>query len=310
MLALVVFATVAVIARAPTGARPGSHPPGVASALAPHLPVIATHSYTMSGRVRLLLVWVGRSRIGGARVNWREQDGVGRGLEVLIGTDPARAPFHLNKWGYVFEEDGPEESRLVGLMTEADAASVAEARAAASRTGGDVYKAIVSTIRLGEERSGVRVLAVDKPFTYRDLDDLVQVLGAAPARERSRPVPGGADLGMLAALRMLIRADAADAVAAHRDRKGGPSRAFVYNTRLFDMSTRRSRAETDLRLGGRSFPDARALDIEIRNQTTGETSGFSVTYAVLDGREVPLRMTYRPKWWLEIEIQLDDDHPF
>ena len=37
---------------------------------------------------------------------------------------------------------------------------------------------------------------------------------------------------------------------------------------------------------------------------------FDLTYAVIDGLEVPLRITSRPKWWLEIELTRDDSVPF
>src|SRR3982074_1246009 len=62
--------------------------------------------YTMDGRIRPLLFWFGRDDIGFARVVWREGDLGARGYELLVGTDPAKAPRALNRWGYIAEEGG------------------------------------------------------------------------------------------------------------------------------------------------------------------------------------------------------------
>ena len=43
---------------------------------------------------------------------------------------------------------------------------------------------------------------------------------------------------------------------------------------------------------------------------TGEVSEFSMTYAT-DGplAELPIAVTYRPRWWMEIQFTLDDTKP-
>ena len=67
------------------------------------LPVRVEHRYRMLGRVRPLLFWISREDVGGAQVTWREAaDGVG--YELLIGSDPERAPRRINRWGYIGEE--------------------------------------------------------------------------------------------------------------------------------------------------------------------------------------------------------------
>jgi hypothetical protein len=54
------------------------------------LPVVAEHRYRMLAKVRTLLVWISRDNVGDARIT-RRNDGAGSiGLELLIGSDPAR----------------------------------------------------------------------------------------------------------------------------------------------------------------------------------------------------------------------------
>src|SRR5512143_148814 len=57
--------------------------------------------YTMTARVRPLLFWISRSGVGGARISWLESADGSRGLELLVGSDPARTPMRINRWGYV-----------------------------------------------------------------------------------------------------------------------------------------------------------------------------------------------------------------
>ena len=74
-------------------------------------------STSMSGYVRPLLFWFGRDDIGLARVVWRTGDDGARGYELLVGTDPAKAPRALNRWGFVSEEVHGAEGAVLALMT-------------------------------------------------------------------------------------------------------------------------------------------------------------------------------------------------
>jgi hypothetical protein len=90
--------------------------------------------YTMSGRIRPLLFWFGRDNIGLARVVWRRDEQGARGYELLVGTDPARAPRSLNRWGYVAEEASGPDGALLAMMTGADELSYEEAEASSTRS--------------------------------------------------------------------------------------------------------------------------------------------------------------------------------
>ncbi|HEX6945253.1 MAG TPA: hypothetical protein VF196_03600, partial [Casimicrobiaceae bacterium] len=68
------------------------------------IPVVQERRYVMSGAVRPLLFWVKRDDIGLARIVWRRGSDGSRGYELLVGTDPARAPGSINRWGFVTEE--------------------------------------------------------------------------------------------------------------------------------------------------------------------------------------------------------------
>ena len=55
------------------------------------LPVTRQHTYRMAGKIRVLLLWVGRDDVGSGVIKWRGA-GDDRAIELLIGSDPTRAP--------------------------------------------------------------------------------------------------------------------------------------------------------------------------------------------------------------------------
>lgn len=62
------------------------------------LPIVAQHRYRMAAKIRPLLFWIGRDNVGEAQVVWHA-GGSARGVELLIGSDPDRAPRRINRWG-------------------------------------------------------------------------------------------------------------------------------------------------------------------------------------------------------------------
>ena len=50
------------------------------------------YAYTMNVGARPMLFWISWRNVGGGRISWIEKTDGGKGLELLIGSDPARAP--------------------------------------------------------------------------------------------------------------------------------------------------------------------------------------------------------------------------
>jgi hypothetical protein len=50
-----------------------------------------------------------------------------------------------------------------------------------------------------------------------------------------------------------------------------------------------------------------ASDFETRSAYDGEVTQFSITYGT-EGplAEIPLAASYQPRWWMQIELTLDD----
>ena len=154
------------------------------------LPIVAEHHYSVTGRVRILLWWYSRDDVGLARLRWRAEN-ERRGFELLIASDPARAPRHINQWGYVAEEIGPGGATLLGVGKDTDPKSVEEAKngvKAEAEAKQFLYKAIRTEVTGATGRTGVIHFALPRDPTYRDLDSVIaQLPASAPSRKEVPP---------------------------------------------------------------------------------------------------------------------------
>jgi hypothetical protein len=256
------------------------------------------HHYSIAARVRPLLVfWISRSGVGDAIVTRRLSPGEAE-YALLIGSDPERAPRHINRWGYIREEIRGAEAWLVGLMTESDEDSIEEAEAnlKTRATGDHPFKIIRATVS-GEQAQSV-VTSIDAPhdYTYRQLQTVLDLAYREPPEGKARTIrlPPGTRPGFLAAV-----ADAMGTAAAPI--------TYVYHGRIYELRQTAVRPIPDLRIAGASFGRAIAADFTITSTRDGEQTSFSMTYGT-EGRfaQVPLRVSYRPRWWIEVNLTLDD----
>src|SRR4030081_2760300 len=69
------------------------------------LHVDAQFDYTMTARVRLLLFWVGKDDVGGGYIRRGTLPGESQSevIQLLMGSDPAKAPRAINRWGAATE---------------------------------------------------------------------------------------------------------------------------------------------------------------------------------------------------------------
>src|SRR5258707_10371409 len=98
--------------------------------------VDAQFDYIMTARVRLLLFWAGKDDVGAGYIGSGRlpQDPASDVIELLIGSDPAKAPRAINRWGAASEiahkpsgsGHGVESSTFFGFMKVSSGTSAAE----------------------------------------------------------------------------------------------------------------------------------------------------------------------------------------
>jgi hypothetical protein len=289
----------------------------ISQAAGTELPVVSEHRYRMLAKVRPLLFWISKDDVGGAKVSWRGGEDGGFGLDLLIGSDPRRAPHQINKWGYIAEQVRGSDARVLGVMKQSNEQTVADAEKAlgAEGKGGYVFRAIQGTASNREARAGVTTVRVDRDMTYRDIEPLIALVNGATdptAENRSVALPPGTRPGFLVTLSELVK----QSVEGYSKQASAfsPSKqplTYVYFGVFYDLTLRGSELLKTTTIDGQRYTNVARSDFEIKNRSTGETTRFQLTYGTTGALAgVPVHAIYQPKWWFEVQLFLDERSAF
>ena len=282
---------------------------------APHVAAVALtngqrHHYTIGGRVRPLLFWIGKEDLGDAVIT-RKRDSDSAAYALLIGSDPDRAPRNINRWGYISEEVRGTEATLVGLMTESDEESVDQAEANLRSRGDRTFNVIHALVAGGEARSVVRSVAAPSTLTLRQVDTLLELADRKGSDGETRVVrlPAGGRPGFLTALADLLHTQATDWRSTGKVHLS-EAVPYVYHGKTYQVRATRARAVASAHIGANTYDHLIESQFQVKNVATGALTDFSLTYAA-DGplAEIPISVTYQPRWWIEIHLTLDDTKP-
>lgn len=270
-------------------------------------PIERTASYRLNGRVRPMLFWIGRDDIGEARITWRQHPSGRRALEFLVGTDPATAPRHINRWGYIVEELDGGAATMYGVMKESNERTLHEAEKNVERQDRiSLFRAAHSTIAGVQIETTTMTLAAPAHQTYQDLDALLALEPVEPPRVRRTTITPGTHPGLLSALESLIR-DSVESCQRPDDNaaRSSPKVPYVYNQTMYDLVLVSCQLEPELRLESRVVENVIDARFRLRNRTTKNETRFRLAYGTSgELREVPLRAVFRPQWWMEVELEL------
>jgi len=296
-------------------AVPGPSAPPSIDSTSPS-PVVREYRYRMSAAIRPLFFWIGSDNVGGARITWRRGPD-GRGFELLLGADPARAPRRINRWGWVREDEDAGGASMVGLIRKTDEKTLDESRANLNveGKGGYLFKAIQARVERDTVTSRNTVWRVERDYTYRDLADVRKIVAApANASVNASPLPPGARPSFMIAV-----ADAVEeTIAAALGADGAAPRLFadrswmfMFDAHTYDLRLRESRWEKPGTYAGQWVPRLLRMEFESYNRKLQTTERFTLTCG-LDGawRGVPVYVKYQPKWWFKAEGVLDDTQTF
>ena len=303
MRARVFVATVLLAAATQTAPRAERTPHVAAQALTNG----QRHHYVIGGRVRPLLFWVGKDDVGDAVIAAR-RDAQSSSYALLIGSDPERAPRSINRWGYIAEDVRGAEATIVGLMTESDEESVDQAEANLRKRGESTFNVIHASVTGGESRSVVRSVAAPSTLTLRQVDTVLELAdrNGTDGQTRVVPMPAGTRPGFLSAVAELLHAQAAE-WRTTRTVHANERLPFVYHGKLYLLRATHSRVMDGERIGTTKYDHLIASQFQIKSTTANSVTDFSMTFAP-DGplAEIPISVTYQPRWWIEIQLTLDD----
>ena len=301
-------------------ARPSEDAAAVASFDVPDAATVVREArYKMAAAIRpLYIFWIRSGNVGGARILWRQGDDGRRGYELLIGSDPRRAPRKINQWGWEREDLGPDGATLFGLMRKTSDDSLEDAKEGLSTEGkgGFVYKAIRSRVADDRVHAENTLWRAPRDFTYRDLAELqalVRSPSGAPPRVRRAAIPPGTQPGFLFAAAQVIDQAVTAALLPEKPRRllSGIQATFTFNASLYDLRLRSSEWVESATYGGRRYERLVRLDCEHFNREKKTRERFVLACAT-DGplARVPVFIEYQPKWWFKAEGWLDDSEVF
>jgi hypothetical protein len=272
------------------------------------------HRYQMSAAIRPLLFWIGDKDVGGARIVWRRDAEGRRGYELLLGSDPDRAPRRINRWGFVREEGSASRATQMGLMRRTDEQTVQEARAQVGYEGEYVFKAIRTSVAAGKARSENTVWRVDRDLTYYDLPELLRLVEEPPQaapKVHEAAIPPGTEPGFLFAVADLVERTVTAAVQSPRVLLTGVATRFNFNAVVHDLKLRQTEWIDAKEYGGRLYERLVRIDFESYNPKLQTTERFTLVCGT-EGRlaGVPVYVKYQPKWWFKAEGVLDETQSF
>ena len=283
--------------------------------------------YVMTCRVRLLLFWAGRDDVGGGyiRIAERADDEPQQLIQVLFGSDPAKAPLSINRWGAATEvlrnaESSEAASALFGFMKSSKGQSPLAMRSELSKEnaeGNHLFEGIISRV------DGHRAISTTVPFvSARDFDlhhyaeaehATLKQLDTNPARhirrldtEARQACPNPKQF--LSTILQL----SSDAVAGHPT---PVSLCYVYNARHYTATLLSIRPVPEKKVHVTLQGTGGSVDRTYRNlceahfQVTGQETRTKSVFEILLGTEgslrgTPVQITYEPNWWFQIFLNL------
>jgi hypothetical protein len=265
-----------------------------------NLPVTKEHTYRMAGRVRALLLWIGRDDVGSGVIRWRGA-GDNHAYELLIGSDPAKAPAKLNKWGFLAEQIKAGECEVVGVMSKDNEKRLSDVTAQAA--GGRPFNTIRGRITQNEAYARLAVLQAPNTLTYHQADTVLKLaLSDGSTQTRTIERPDGVRPGFLSSIAEVLRTTTA---AAARGGSIPPqTMRYIYGDRLYELRLLDATALPKYEREGRTFEKV------IRGRfETGRQGVLGYRFELVFGTTgamagVPVLISYQPNWWLHVELMI------
>jgi hypothetical protein len=288
------------------------------------------YDYIMTARVRLLLFWAGADDVGGGyiRRGASPEHPSADMFQLVMGSDPAKAPRAINRWGAAWElashgtieGNAPEPSMFFGFMKVSSGTSLSAMQKELSqekRQGSKfLFSATIGEASPNGSISKVMPFPSDQDFTIHQLDQatpavfdrLAEPGGELRSVDATQVRACGRSEGFLSSVSDLINGSL----------EGGPlpgPLCYLFNGERFTLRltevTRVPLENVELSLHEephryvRTYHDLLLEHFENFNETTKKESSFELLLGTTGRlRGVPLRISYQPNWWFQVVLNM------
>jgi hypothetical protein len=216
------------------------------------LPIVREHTYVMSGKVRALVMWIGRDDVGSGVIRWRGE-GSKKAFELLIGSDPLRAPGKLNKWGYLAEEVRGVDGEIVGIISKDSEQRLSDVKAGtAGARDARPFDTIRARVTSSHAYARVSTVQASNTWTYREAGAMLdRMFGDMSTEVKQIGRPAGVRAGFLSAMSEFIGA------SLHATPRGGqlPRKTipYIHGDRQYELRALEVVPVASFEKSGRSF---------------------------------------------------------
>ncbi|GAC1664562.1 MAG: hypothetical protein PVS2B2_18130 [Candidatus Acidiferrum sp.] len=296
---------------------------------------LVEYDYIMTARVRLLFFWAGKDDVGEGYVRQgiSSQDPHEEMFQVLFGSDPAKAPRAINRWGAgteaVWHQNAVESlsqvddvvsSAFFGFMKPSRGKSASEMQGELKKEkeeGTYLFTGILSRAEAGRATSLIVPLQSRTDYNLHQYDAAQPIMleriesSDSPVKTLQPPAAcprAGEFLGTVSAL----------LDAALQGRKAPISLCYVYDAKENTLTVERTQQLAKFPVQLHGAKGVTLLDTEYENLlqidfvsihlTTGKKTYFSIlagTQGALRG--VPVQIRYQPNWWFQVVLNLRKD---
>ena len=290
------------------------------------------YHYVMTCKLRLLFFWTGRDDVGGGYVRIGRATGAEpqQMIQILFGSDPAKAPLAINRWGAGTEvlrgaDSAQAASSFFGFMKSSKGQSVGAMQRELSKekaNGDHLFEGIIGRV------DGDRALSTTVPFaSSRDFDlhqypeaekATLEQLENNPARHVRRLDGAGRSACPRAGEFLSTTLQLIDEAVAGRPAPA--SLCYIYNTRHYTLTLVSARpvaekaVHVNLRGNGgafdRTYRHLKEAHFVVAGEETGAKSSFDILLGTEgDLRDAPLQITYQPNWWFQVILNVAPGSP-
>jgi hypothetical protein len=170
------------------------------------------------------------------------------------------------------------------------------------------FKVMHAAIDSEQSRSVVTAVGAPADYSFRQVRAVLALAGdgGTPGRSRVVRLPRGTRPGFLSALAEIIHAQAESARAGAL--RAGTPLTYVYHGKLYDL--RGTSIQFKPTSEANSSHGARVVtgQCAVKSRTDGEETRFALSYAIDGGlAELPLTISYQPRWWMQVNLVLADN---